>query len=186
MEAKTALIIGSDGSEEMELIITADVLRRGDVDVTIAGLQNVPIIECKHKARVAVDKLFKEVQDKDFDLVVVLGGPGHEATAKSQEVGELLRRHEKAGKLVASACTGAFALAAHGIGGGKATMTTYPPRKDDLTKYGYTYSEDGVVVWNNVVTSRGPGKTFELALKLVETLQGAGKAQSVREAVLLS
>lgn len=34
MEAKTALIIGSDGSEEMELIITADVLRRGDVDVS--------------------------------------------------------------------------------------------------------------------------------------------------------
>lgn len=65
-------------------------------------------------------------------------------------------------------------------------MTTYPPRTNDLTKHGYTYSTDGVVVWNNIVTSRGPGKTFDLALKLVEFLQGAEKAQSVREAVLLS
>ncbi|KAH7707449.1 DJR-1.1 protein [Aphelenchoides avenae] len=182
---KTALIIGSNGSEEMELLITSDVLRRGDVDVTIAGLQDESVIECARKARIQVDKLFKEVQDKDYDLVVVPGGPGHEKIAQDARAGEVLRRHEKAGKLVAAVCAGPIAFKAHGIGTG-ATLTSYPSKKDELVQAGYKYSEDKVVVWQNLVTSRGPGTTFDFALKLVELLQGGEKAKSVREALLLA
>ena len=44
---------------------------------------------------------------------------------------------------------------------------------------GYQYSEDRVVVDGKVVTSRGPGTTFEFALTLVELLVGKEKKDSI-------
>jgi protein DJ-1 len=182
---KTALIIGSDGSEDMELIITSDVLRRGEIDVTIAGLQDRPVIELARKARLTVDKPFKDIVNNEYDLVVVPGGPGYEKIAQCTRAGELLKRHEKAGKLVAAICAGPDVFRSHGIGKG-ATLTSYPTVKDKLVEAGYTYSEDKVVVCNNLITSRGPGTAFEFALQLVELLSGKEKAHSVRSALLLS
>lgn len=50
---------------------------------------------------------------------------------------------------------------------------------------GYKYSEDCVVNDGKVITSRGPGTTFEFALKIVEKLQGAEKANSLVSPMLV-
>lgn len=50
---------------------------------------------------------------------------------------------------------------------------------------GYKYSEDRVVADGKLVTSRGPGTTFEFALALVETLQGKEKRDSLVQPMLL-
>ena len=44
---------------------------------------------------------------------------------------------------------------------------------------GYNYSEDRVVVDGKLVTSRGPGTTFEFALALVELLVSKEKKDSL-------
>ena len=44
---------------------------------------------------------------------------------------------------------------------------------------GYNYSEDRVVVDGKLVTSRGPGTTFEFALTLVELLVSKEKKDSL-------
>lgn len=44
---------------------------------------------------------------------------------------------------------------------------------------GYSYSEDRVVIDGKLVTSRGPGTTFEFALALVEILAGKEKRDSL-------
>jgi len=44
---------------------------------------------------------------------------------------------------------------------------------------GYDYSEDRVVVDGKLVTSRGPGTTFEFALTLVELLVSKEKKDSL-------
>jgi len=44
---------------------------------------------------------------------------------------------------------------------------------------GYKYSEDRVVVDGKLVTSRGPGTTFEFALTLVELLVSKEKKDSL-------
>jgi protein DJ-1 len=50
---------------------------------------------------------------------------------------------------------------------------------------GYTYKEDRVVVDGKIVTSRGPGTTFEFALALVELLVGKEKKDSIVPPMLL-
>jgi len=44
---------------------------------------------------------------------------------------------------------------------------------------GYNYSEDRVVVDGKLVTSRGPGTTFEFALAIVELLVSKEKKDSL-------
>ena len=47
------------------------------------------------------------------------------------------------------------------------------------------YSEDRVVQDGKLITSRGPGTTFEFALKIVEILQGTEKKDSLVPPMLL-
>ncbi|CAD5213035.1 unnamed protein product [Bursaphelenchus okinawaensis] len=183
--SKTALIIASDGSEDIELTVVSDVLRRANVEVTIASLQNSKSIELARKVNINVDKLLNEVKDTEFDAVILPGGqPGSNNLAADSTVGEVLRRHEAAGKIVAAICAAPIALKAHGIAKG-GVLTSYPGVADQIKEGGYTYSEERVVIYKSVVTSRGPGTAFDFAFKIVELLAGDEVVQKLKSAMLL-
>ena len=50
---------------------------------------------------------------------------------------------------------------------------------------GYIYSEERVVIDGRLVTSQGPGTTFEFALAIVELLVGKEKRDSLIGPMLL-
>ena len=50
-----ALVIMAQGSEEMETTITVDVLRRGGIDVVLAGLDGREPVECSRGVRIVPD-----------------------------------------------------------------------------------------------------------------------------------
>ncbi|KAI6197408.1 hypothetical protein M3Y94_01220400 [Aphelenchoides besseyi] len=181
--SKTALIIATDGSEDIELTITSDVLRRANVNVTIAGLQDKDQITLSRQISLNVDKHFKDVVDQDFDAVILPGGPGSKNLAEDKRVGEILKRHEKNGKIIAAICAAPTALKSHGIAPG-ISMTAYPNVADEIKNGGYKFSEQNVVVDSNVVTSRGPGTAFDFALKIVELLAGDEVSSKVRSSIL--
>ncbi|KIH44228.1 hypothetical protein ANCDUO_25754, partial [Ancylostoma duodenale] len=82
MSPKTALLILADGAEEMEAVITADVLRRGGVEVTYAGLNGAGPVTCARKTVITPDRALKDVQSTTFDAVILPGGqPGSNTLA---------------------------------------------------------------------------------------------------------
>ena len=74
-------------------------------------------------------------------------------------------------------------MKSHQIALGK-QITSYPSKKDELVS-SYNYSEDRVVVDDNLITSRGPGTAFEFGLKIVEKLVGIEKANEVASGMLV-
>ena len=59
-------------------------------------------------------------------------------------------------------------------------MTSYPAFREKLSE-DYDYVDDArVVVDGNMVTSRGPGTSFEFAFKLVEILVNAKVADELK------
>ena len=103
--------------------------------------------------------------------------------AASAVVQALLKEQAGAGRLVAAICAAPLALMAAGVGKGS-RLTSHPAVEGQIAAHG-RYSAERVVVDGKLVTSRGPGTTFEFALKLVELIEGPARAAEVAGPLLL-
>ena len=70
------LVIGFKDVEDIELTVTVDILRRAEIDVSVANLHDEEYFVCSRKTTVKADVLFKDVENTEFDAVIVPGGPG--------------------------------------------------------------------------------------------------------------
>ncbi|CAH0548689.1 unnamed protein product [Brassicogethes aeneus] len=185
--SKTACVFLAKGTEEMEFVITADVLRRAGINVTVAGVPDNKPILCSRDITIIPDIGVEDVKSKGpYDVLVLPGGlGGSKAFAESKTVGCLLKEQEESGGIIAAICAAPTALKAHCIGVGK-TLTSYPAMKNDMEEGGmYRYKEDKVVVDGNLITSRGPGTAFDFALNIVDKLLGRESAQKTAQPMLL-
>lgn len=168
----------------MEVIITGDVLARGEIRVVYAGLDGAEPVKCARGAHIVPDVKLEDVETEKFDIVILPGGqPGSNTLAESLLVRDVLKSQVESGGLIGAICAAPIALLSHGV---KAELvTSHPSVKEKLEKGGYKYSEDRVVVSGKIITSRGPGTAFEFALKIVELLEGKDKATSLIAPMLL-
>lgn len=180
---KTALVLLAAGAEEMEVVITVDVLRRGGIEVTLAGIDGPDPVRCSRGVVLVPDVALAAVRGP-FDMVVLPGGAeGARRLGASAAVGELLREQDRRGGTVAAICAAPTALLAHAIGAGRA-LTSHPSVAEGLRGYA-RYREDRVVQDGNLITSRGPGTAFEFALALVAALRGQAAADALKAPMLL-
>ncbi|XP_054159332.1 protein dj-1beta-like [Oppia nitens] len=186
----TGLVIVADGAEEMETVITVDVLRRAGIDVTVAGLSGKQPIKCSRGICIVPDVALDNVVDgrdggHTFDAVILPGGlAGAQAMAASELVGHVLSHQQQAGRLIGAICAAPVALLEHRIGLTK-RLTSHPSKADELRR-DYQYVDDQrVVVDGQLVTSRGPGTTFEFALAIVDKLLGPEKVTEISGPMVL-
>jgi protein DJ-1 len=180
---KTALVILAAGAEEMEVSIIVDVLRRGAVKVTLAGLGGSGPVTCSRGLRLLPDVALGDVAG-NFDVVVLPGGAqGAENLASSALVGRHLKNQWQRGSLVAAICAAPIALLRHEVGLGE-TITSHPSVSESL-QGAYVMSTDRVVESGSLITSQGPGTSFEFALALVRRLRGSDVEQAVAGPLIL-
>lgn len=180
-----ALLILAEGAEEMEAVITVDVLRRAEVDVTVAGLDGPEPVRCSRNIVVKPDaSLDDATRTATYEAVILPGGlKGAQNLAGSAKVKHLLEEQQKSGRFIGAICAAPTALLSHKICTGK-MLTSHPSVKNQLSD-AYKYSEDRVVQDGTLITSRGPGTAFEFGLALVEALQGKEKRDSIVPPMLL-
>ena len=114
---KRALVILAPGAEEMETVISTDVLRRAKINVTLAGLDSAEPVICSRNVRIVPDmSLDDAVLNGPYDIVVLPGGlGGSKRLADSDKVKSVLQMQESAGGFVAAVCAAPSALLSHGI-----------------------------------------------------------------------
>lgn len=180
---KTALVILAEGFEDIEAVGPVDFLRRAGVRVTIAGLTDLKVKSARH-IDVAADLLLKDLKEVP-DAVILPGGlPGAANLAKSREVGELVKKMNAAGKIVAAICAApAAVLAPLGVLDGK-KATCYPGDERDFSKE-TIHSGERVVEDGNIITSQGPGTALEFAFVIATRLVGKEMAETVRGKMLI-
>ncbi len=177
---KTALLILAHGFEEIEAVTICDVLRRGDIQVTMAGIGGTAM-RGAHDIIIQADVVLADVGEGLFDAIILPGGMGGtENLLGSTAVTTLLKRHAEAGKLVAAICAAPWVLAqADLLAGVQATI--YPGLESKITG---TCSNDRVVQDGMIITSRGPATAMEFSLALVQELVGEGMGVGVGKGLL--
>jgi protein DJ-1 len=173
-----ALVLLAGGAEEMEAVISIDVLRRGGIEVTVAGVEGKEPVQCSRGVMITPDVGLEEVEG-DFDVLVLPGGAeGAKRLASSEKVGALLRAQEQSGRWVAAICAAPAALRTHKVFEGR-RLTSHPSVRPMLEDWG-VYSEHPVEADGNLITSRGPGTAFPFALRVVGALTNAERMAEVR------
>ncbi|GAB2284412.1 Protein DJ-1 B [Dionaea muscipula] len=176
---KKVLVPIANGTEPMEAVITIDVLRRAGADVTVASVQKELAVEACHGVKIVADSLIDDCADSVFDLISLPGGmPGAANLRDSDILKSLATKQAADGRLNAAICAApAVALGAWDLLNGL-QATCYPSFMDQLPSSAIAV-ESRVQKDGKVVTSRGPGTTFEYSVALVEQLYGKEKADEV-------
>ncbi|MDO8727844.1 MAG: DJ-1/PfpI family protein [Candidatus Methanoperedens sp.] len=175
-----ALVLMAEGYEEIELTSIVDILRRGGVTVTIAGLKD-GLITGSRGIKMQPDVTLDGIKEM-YDIIILPGGsPGYVNLGNDRRVIDLVKRYNAEGKIVAAICAGPSVLVKAGILGGK-KVTIFKGMENELKNA--VYVDKTVVVDGNILTSQGPGTAMEFALELLKRLTGEKKALEVQEKLL--
>ena len=175
------LVLLAQGCEEIEAVTTIDILRRAGIEVTSAGLDDLPVLASRGVVLLP-DTTLDLAQDQEFDMIVLPGGqPGTDNLKADKRLIALLRQMAQQGKYVAAICAAPSVLAAAGLLDGR-KATCYPTCLDDFPKVNLQTA--AIVEDGNITTSRGPGTAMDFALVLVERLAGKTKRQEVEAALV--
>jgi protease I len=149
-----ALILAGQGFEDSELLFPYFRLLEEDISVVVASPKKEKLIG-KYGYTYDVDLLAKDVDPKDFDLLIIPGGKGPERIRRNNDIRRIAKEFMSENKPVASICHGAQVLISSAELKGR-RMTSYEGILDDLEVAGVIVSDEEVVVDDNLVTSRKP------------------------------
>lgn len=175
------ILLGT-GFEEAEALVTADVLRRGGLPVSLAGIGGMAVAGA-HGITVSADTAAEDVKLEQGDTLVLPGGMGGVAAMEaSQAAMELVRQAaDDDAVYLAAICAAPTLLARHKLIGVGSYAVCYPGMEDLLTAAGVTASmEHAVVLDGKLITGKAPGTVFDFALSLLEVLTNADTAAQVQ------
>lgn len=183
-----ALIPLADGVEEMEAVITIDVLRRAGWEVrALAAHSHDPdrrTVRAARGVQLVADGTWSDTAGgPPADALVIPGGaPGTAALCAHAGVLETVRQHHAGHRIVAAICAGPKVLLAAGILAGR-RIACHPAVRAELAAH-CTVLDQPVVIDGTVVTSQGPGTTMAYALTLVALLDGQDAAAKLAAAMV--
>ena len=183
-DRQTILVPLAPGFEEIEAVAIVDVLRRAELDVTLAGLSAGPVLGA-HGITLETDCALDELEPSSIAALVLPGGqPGTDNLMADERILELVRELQAQERTTAAICAAPMVLAKAGVLEGR-PATSHPTVRDRLAG-AEVQDAPRVVRSGSVFTSQGPGTALEFALALVAELKDASTAEALERAMLVA
>jgi len=171
----------ASGFEEIEAVSIVDVVRRSNIEVVIAAMDNNLLVKGANGISVEANVNIQSLDIKEFDMIVLPGGwDGTDILAQNKTVQEMLK-YMKKNKQIAAICAAPYAL--HKAGVLNHNYTCYPGAQDKIRLDGY-HKDDSIVIDSNVITSRGPGTALCLGLEIVKQLDSIETYNALKDGLL--
>jgi transcriptional regulator GlxA family with amidase domain len=161
-----------------------DIIGPHDVFNSVPGNESIFVAEKAGTVRNESDTL-SLVADASFDevqsphIVVVPGGFGNRMLLEHEPLHEWIRTVHETSTWTTSVCTGALLLAAAGLLDG-VPATTHWLARDLLAELGAKPVSDRIVQHDKIVTAAGVSSGIDMALWLVQQINGDEVAQAVQ------
>ncbi|MBK1879977.1 DJ-1 family glyoxalase III [Pelagicoccus mobilis] len=176
-----ALVIVFDGIEEIEALTPVDILRRAEIEVTVATLDGQATVTGRNQITFAAETSLSLLDTNSFDLVLLPGGPGVLELLDHDSLRDLLLQQDSEGKQIAAICAAPKVLAQHGLLSTRQATSHISVRKDLPNP-----SDAAVVADGHITTSQGLGTAVEFSLSLVRSLKGEDLAQQIADSIHFS
>lgn len=149
-----ALIVSADMFEDSELLVPYYRLLEEKIETDIASIKAGTLIG-KHGYKVVATLSLNQIDSSSYDLVILPGGKAPSALRRNEKMLALIRQFFKQSKTVAAICHGPQILVSAGVLSGR-NATCYKSVAEELKAAGCHYSDQEVVVDQNLITSRIP------------------------------
>ena len=171
------------GFEEMEAIAPIDLLRRAGIPTLTVGVDGKTVTG-SHNIPIEADITIGQMDLTDLDMIVLPGGLGGVATARSSQAAlDTLRFAWENGKFVAAICAGPTVLADLGITDGR-QATCYPGCESGMGS-ARMVTDAPCVRDGRLITGTSAGCAIPFALMLIEALKGSEEAQRIAAQIVI-
>ena len=160
------LVILPEGFEELEAVAPIDLLRRAQVNVTVASLSGNRAVIGRNALTLHADTTLAEVGDRLFDLLLLPGGPGVKLLRADPRVRATVLAHHAADRWLAAICAAPTVLNDAGLLAGR-RYTAHFSVANELPSI---LSDERTVTDGRLLTSRGAGTSIDFGLLLVTKL----------------
>ena len=167
MKNKNILIIlPAQNFSEHEFVITKTILSRSGFNLFVASDTAGLCIGDNH-LKVKADMNLLNIHEANFAGIVFIGGAGIADYRQNKHLHSIINKFNDAAKIVAAICAAPIILAEAGILG-KKKATCFPARENELTRMDAIYSQEPVVISNNIITARDFTAAEEFAFAIAE------------------
>lgn len=175
---KSILIVVTDGFEDLEAIAPFAILNRAKEHVTFASLYSTSATG-RFGLKSVDMKMLKDVNYKEYDALVIPGGPEYIAEEKDENFKNMIREFYEEGKVVAAICAGPTILGHMGLLKNK-KYTCFTSMNED---FGGEYVDKYVVVDGNLITGRSAAASIDFAFAILEKLEGEKYSEKIKESI---
>ena len=157
--SKRVLILATNGFEQSELLDPKAALEAAGFETVVASPEAGSIKgwhEQNWGQRVTVDALLDDVDEAEFDALLLPGGQMNPDILRMNESAiNLVEDFAEANKPIAAICHGPWLLIEADVVDGR-TVTSWPSLRTDLANAGANVVDQEVAVDGNLITSRKP------------------------------
>ena len=179
MPSPTVLVILADGFEEIEAVTPIDILRRAGAKVTVAALGDGIHVTGRSGLTLHADTTLAAAGGRQFDCVVLPGGPGVGKLRADPRVAALVRIQHESNGWIAAICAAPVVLKDAGVLDGR-RHTSHFSVAAELPS---ALLGERVVADGRMITSRGAGTAVDFGLLLVEKLFTQETASEVARSI---
>ncbi|MBR1906604.1 MAG: DJ-1/PfpI family protein [Clostridiales bacterium] len=178
--AKVAIFI-ADGSEEVEAITPADILRRANIECDMVSVMPTKTVTASRGIIITADKQIDEIDFNEYNMLVLPGGiKGTENLGNTKALTDAVVKFNGEGKGIAAICAAPTIFANLGLLEGK-HATCNPGFWDVLSSKGADLDKEAKsVICGNIITSQAMGTSVPFGLSIVEYFQGKESADIMK------
>ena len=177
----TILIPLATGFEEIEAVSLIDILRRAEIEVITASLNDLEVIGANN-ITIKADRYIQTVVSEEIDMILLPGGwGGTNILAEDNCVQDLIKDMYYKNKIVGAISAAPFALDKAGVLKGK--FTCYPSVESEILNKSYIDNLK-IVEDKNIITSQGPATVMCMGLYLVKKFAGLETYNKIKSGLL--
>ncbi len=165
MKKKNILIIlPAQNFNEQEFVVTKTILQRSGLNLFIAS-DAYGLCVGENNLKVKADINLLNIHEANFAGIVFIGGSGIKDYWQNKHLHSIINKFNENNKIIAAICAAPVILANAGILN-QLNATCFPLRKNELIKMNAVYSDEPVVVSNNIITARDFTSAEEFAFTI--------------------